>query len=106
MGRAIELRTDYTSAELRRLAKRGKDVARTRRLLAIAAVLDGSGTSYLELCTCHGKFSSRRGVVEAVVRRAIGAPWRPPGYSERSASPTKEGGLAKWPFRSKLDAIR
>src|SRR5215208_6375357 len=41
MGRAIELRTDYTSAELRRLAKRGKDVAQTRRLLAIAAVLDG-----------------------------------------------------------------
>ena len=34
-------RTDYTSAELRRLAKRGKDVAQTRRLLAIAAVLDG-----------------------------------------------------------------
>jgi transposase len=42
MGRAIELRTDYTSAELRRLAKRGKDVAQTRRLLAIAAVLDGA----------------------------------------------------------------
>src|SRR5215212_9022799 len=41
MGRAIELRTDDTSAELRRLAKRGKDVAQTRRLLAIAAVLDG-----------------------------------------------------------------
>jgi transposase len=42
MGRAIELRTDYTSAELRRLAKRGKDVAQTRRLLAIAAVVDGA----------------------------------------------------------------
>jgi transposase len=42
MGRAIELRTDYTSAELRGLAKRGKDVAQTRRLLAIAAVLDGA----------------------------------------------------------------
>ena len=42
MGRAIELRTDYTSATLRLLAKRGKDTAQTRRLLAIAAVLDGS----------------------------------------------------------------
>src|SRR5829696_7009804 len=41
MGRAIELRTDYTSATLRLLAKRGKDTAQTRRLLAIAAVLDG-----------------------------------------------------------------
>ena len=42
MGCAIEVRTDYTSAELRRLAKRGKDTAQTRRLLAIAAVLDGT----------------------------------------------------------------
>src|SRR5215211_609646 len=42
MGRAIELRTDYTSATLRLLAKRGKDTAQTRRLLAIAAVLDGA----------------------------------------------------------------
>src|SRR5215218_6869386 len=42
MGRAIELRTDYTSEELRRLAKRGKDAAQTRRLLAIAAVLEGA----------------------------------------------------------------
>src|SRR5215211_495203 len=38
MGRAIELRTDCTSATLRLLAKRGKDTAQTRRLLAIAAV--------------------------------------------------------------------
>src|SRR5215204_2373988 len=44
MGRAIELRTDYTSATLRLLAKRGKDTAQTRRLLAIAAVLDGGVT--------------------------------------------------------------
>jgi|SRR5215211_2631635 len=42
MGCAIELRTDYTSEELRLLAKRGKDTAQTRRLLAIAAVLDGA----------------------------------------------------------------
>lgn len=42
MGRAIEVRTDYTSETLRRLAKRGKDTAQTRRLLAIAAVLDGA----------------------------------------------------------------
>ena len=43
MGCAIEVRTEYTSAgSLRRLAKRGKDTAQTRRLLAIAAVLDGT----------------------------------------------------------------
>jgi transposase len=42
MGRAIEVRTDYTAGEVRRLAKRAKDAAQARRLLAIAAVLDGA----------------------------------------------------------------
>jgi transposase len=42
MGRAIAVRTDYTSGEVRQLAKRAKDVAQARRLLAIAAVLDGA----------------------------------------------------------------
>ena len=42
MGRAIAVRTDYTSGEVRRLARRAKDSAQARRLLAIAAVLDGS----------------------------------------------------------------
>jgi transposase len=42
MGRAVSLRTDYTAGEVRRFAKRAKDVAQARRLLAIAAVLDGA----------------------------------------------------------------
>ena len=42
MGRAIAVRTDYTSGEVRRLAQRAKDAGQARRLLAIAAVLDGS----------------------------------------------------------------
>ena len=42
MGRAIALRTDYTSGILRRLAQRAKNAAQTCRLLAIAAVLDGA----------------------------------------------------------------
>jgi hypothetical protein len=33
---------DYTAGEVRRIAKRAKDAAQARRLLAIAAVLDGS----------------------------------------------------------------
>src|SRR6266446_4419221 len=41
-GHAIAVRTDYTAGEVRRLAKRAKDTAQTRRLLAIAAVLDGA----------------------------------------------------------------
>jgi transposase len=42
MGRAIPLRDDYTADQLRRLARQAKDAAQARRLLAIAAVLDGA----------------------------------------------------------------
>ena len=42
MGRAIVVRTDYTSGDVRRVAQRVKNAAQARRLLAIAAVLDGS----------------------------------------------------------------
>src|SRR6202166_4294803 len=41
MGGAIPVRTDYTASEVRRLAKQAKDAAQARRLLVIAAVLDG-----------------------------------------------------------------
>ena len=42
MGTAIAVRADFSSQELRRLATRAKDAAQARRLLAIAAVLDGA----------------------------------------------------------------
>jgi len=42
MGQAIAVRTDYTAGEVRRFAQRAKDAAQARRLLAIAAVLDGA----------------------------------------------------------------
>src|SRR3974390_2446394 len=42
MSQAIAVRTDYTASEVRHLAKRAKDVAQARRLLAIAAVLEGA----------------------------------------------------------------
>ena len=42
MGQAIAVRTDYTGGKLRQLAKRATDAAQARRLLAIAAVLDGA----------------------------------------------------------------
>lgn len=41
MPSAVELRTDYTAQELRVLAKRVKDNNQARRLLSLAAVLDG-----------------------------------------------------------------
>src|SRR5262245_60544322 len=42
MGQAIPVRTDYTAGEVRRFAQRAIDAAQARRLLAIAAVLDGA----------------------------------------------------------------
>jgi transposase len=42
MGQAVPVRTDYTAGEVRRFAKRAKDAAQARRLLAIAAVLEGA----------------------------------------------------------------
>src|SRR5262245_6458360 len=42
MGQAIPVRPGYTAGEVRRFAKRAKDAAQARRLLAIAAVLDGA----------------------------------------------------------------
>jgi hypothetical protein len=42
MGQAIAVRQDFTPAELLRFATRTKDVAQARRLLAIAAILDGA----------------------------------------------------------------
>jgi transposase len=43
MGSAIEMRTDYSAAELRRLAKVSKDSKQSRRLLSLAAVIDVMG---------------------------------------------------------------
>jgi transposase len=42
MGQAIAVRTEFTASEIRRFAKRSRDAAQARRLLAIAAVLDGT----------------------------------------------------------------
>ena len=41
MGAAVPLRTDFSAGELRQLAKRAEDADQTRRLLSLAAVLDG-----------------------------------------------------------------
>jgi len=41
MGSAVRLRTDYSSGELRQLARCCKNSNQSRRLLSLAAVLDG-----------------------------------------------------------------
>jgi len=42
MGSPVPVRSDYTSRELRALAKRSRDAAQARRLLSLAAVVDGA----------------------------------------------------------------
>lgn len=41
MGSAVKLRMDYSAAELRQLAKAARNAKQSRRLLSLAAVLDG-----------------------------------------------------------------
>lgn len=41
MGAAVELRDDFTAADIRGFATRAKTAAQARRLLALAAVVDG-----------------------------------------------------------------
>jgi transposase len=45
MGAAIALREDFTSQDLRRLARRSRDGGHTRRLLALAEIYDGGSRS-------------------------------------------------------------
>jgi len=52
MPAAVKLRTDFSAAELRGLAKKVKDASQSRRLLSLAAVLDGK--SRAEAATIGG----------------------------------------------------
>lgn len=45
MAAAVSIRSDYTSADLRRLARRIGDADQVRRLLAVALILDGGSRS-------------------------------------------------------------
>ncbi len=45
MAAAIALRADYWADDLRTLAKASRDARQTRRLLALAAIYDGSNRS-------------------------------------------------------------
>ena len=45
MPAPVRLRTDFSATELRRLAKKAKDANQSRRLLSLAAVIDGKNRS-------------------------------------------------------------
>ena len=54
MPRAIALRSDFNGVELRRQARRSKDAAQARRLLALAAIYDGGTRSEAARLTVRG----------------------------------------------------
>src|SRR4051812_50182145 len=78
MGQAIPVRTDYTASAVRRFAKRAKDAAQARRLLAIAAVLDGASRAAAAKIGGEGRPTPR-------------------GWGGR-LQPPRAGGLLKNPF--------
>jgi len=45
MTAAVQVRSDYSAGDLRRLARRSNDADQTRRLLALAVILDGGSRS-------------------------------------------------------------
>jgi hypothetical protein len=57
MTAAVPLRTDLRASELRRVASKSKDANQSRRLLALAAILDGR--SRTEAATIGGMALSR-----------------------------------------------
>ncbi len=54
MGKAIVLRADHGADGLRRLARASRDAARTRRLLALAAICDGASRTEAARVGCVG----------------------------------------------------
>src|ERR1700758_3934314 len=82
MGHAIPVRTDYTAGEVRRFAQRAKDAAQARRLLAIAAVLEGASRGEAaEIVRLHEEFGLS--VSDDTIYRAL----KTLGFSHVSARP-------------------
>jgi hypothetical protein len=76
MGRAVAVRTDYAAGEVRQLAKRAKDGAQARRLLAIAAVLDGASRTEAAEIGGMDRQTLRDWVIRFNDQGADGLAWR------------------------------
>ena len=65
MGSAVELRTDFSAAALRKLAKKSKDNNQARRLLALAAVLAVALRTWQQVATAEMVPLARAAVARA-----------------------------------------
>ena len=79
MGQAIAVRADYTASEVRGFAKRRKDAAQARPLLAIAAVLDGASREDAAKIGGMDRQTQRDGVIPFAEDRPMRAPRTPEG---------------------------
>ena len=74
MAAAVPLRSDFDAAQLRTLAKRARDPDQTRRLLALAAIYDGSSRTEAAQIGCV-----TLQIVDAADRARLGAALQRPG---------------------------
>ena len=96
MAAPIDLRNDFDSVSLRRLAKRTRDATQSRRLLALAEVYDGG--SRTDASADRRRDGLQRIIRDADHRRALGAALQRPrtrtarsgGRSRRSQAFKKE----------------
>jgi hypothetical protein len=106
MVQAVPARTDYTAGEVRRLAKRTKNAARARRLLAIAAVLDGVSREDVAKIRPH-KSPDAAGLGENYVDFDSAIPWF---ESRRPSQPvpvlTDTSDLRKKVYRDRFDIYK
>ncbi len=84
MGAAVQLRTDYSAGDLLKLAQGSKDGGQARRLLALAAILDGKkrkeaasigAMDRQTLCRCVHRFN-KEGPDGLIDRKPPGVPRR------------------------------
>lgn len=81
MGRALALREDYTSDDLKRLARASRDADQTRRLLALAVIYAGGSRAE----------AARTGVVGRQIVRGE----EDQGTVQWTVSPTNGGALQR-----------
>jgi hypothetical protein len=94
MGQAIAVRTDYTAGEVRRFAQRAKDAAQARRLLAIAAVLDGASREEAATIGWHGS-SDAAGLGDPVQRAGSGRSHQYPFSGSAAQAQRQARGLSR-----------
>src|SRR5205823_2682587 len=91
MAAAVRVRRDYEAAQIRVLAKRSKDAAQTRRLLALAAIYDGGSRTEAARIGGVGLQTVRDWVLDefriSISKQTLSRELRAVGFRKLSARP-------------------